>query len=506
MVDHLRVLTGEGVRILRVLLCVLGFVLAASVLIAQQDAPPPPVPIMEGPLPLPVPLPPSEQTPPILPPVVETPLPPLVEAPPPQWPADVPNRPLTANEAVLIALHHQSSLLAARAGVMSAQGVQQQARSALGPSLTVDGAYNRNLLGTTSINNGGIIGTGNTGVGTGFSGVSLSANLRQLLFDFNHTREAVRQAESLTQSARANLTRTQSDLVLQVKQNFYQYMQNLWLVRVNEDNVRNSQAHLAMARARVEAGTGLPIDLVRAATAVADAILNLTVARNTAVTSRVTLAQLLGIDPRTPIQPADSAEPTIDMSNMTALTTLALQRRPDIMQAQSAIRAAQYGVSAAKSSNAPALVGSLGWTQRGSGLSLNNRSVNLGVAVQWTPFNSGLTKGLVTEAQANALTAQAQLSSVQEQIVADVTQAYLNVITAQQRVVTANAEISNAQESLKLAQGRYQAGVGIFLDILDAQNALTVASINRINALSALNQARAALAHAVFLDIMAQPR
>ena len=75
------------------------------------------------------------------------------------------------------------------------------------------------------------------------------------------------------------------------------------------------------------AGTGLPSDLVAAQTALADAILNLTLAQNTAVTSRVVLAQAMGIDPRTPIQPADSAEPEIDICDMNDLVTRALHRR-----------------------------------------------------------------------------------------------------------------------------------------------------------------------------------
>lgn len=503
MTRHIRAMG----RVMRILLLAAGLGLPGGVSMAQQ-ALPTPAPV---PLPPPVALPPGEQTPPILPKLVETPQPPPLELPtlPPDCMLDIPDRPLTADETVLIALHYQASLLAAKGKILVAQGQQQQVKSALGPQLTVNTRLSQSLLGATAVNNGGNISTGtgnlNTGVGTtgnfvGFSGTTLTTSLQQLLFDFSHTRELVRQAAALTQSAQANLTRTQSDLILQVKQGFYQYVQNLRLVTVNEENVRNSQQHFALTRARVQAGVGLPSDMVTAQTAVANATLNLTLARNTAVTSRVLLAQMMGIDPRTPIQPAESTEAEIDASDMNNLVAQALQRRPEILQAQAAVTAACHEIKAAKTTNYPSVSGIAGTSFVGSTLPTSSRSFDVGLLVQWVPIDSGLTKGLVTQAHGDLLTAQAQLCTAQQQVVADVAQVYLNLITAKQRVTTTIAEVANAEESLHLVVGRYEAGVGIFLDVLDAQTALTTANTNRVNAQSALEQARAALAHAVYCN------
>ena len=64
-------------------------------------------------------------------------------------------------------------------------------------------------------------------------------------------------------------------------------------------------------------------------------------------------------------------------------------------------------------------------------------------------------------------------------------------------MVTADAGISNAEEALRLATGRYNSGLGTFLDVLDAQAALLTARTQRVNAEMAVAQARAALARAV---------
>jgi outer membrane protein TolC len=78
-----------------------------------------------------------------------------------------------------------------------------------------------------------------------------------------------------------------------------------------------------------------------------------------------------------------------------------------------------------------------------------------------------------------------------------VAQAYLNLQTARQRLTTAEAEVANAEEALRLIEGRYRAGVGLMVEVLDAQNSLLTARTNHVNARSALDQANAAMARAV---------
>ena len=438
----------------------------------------------------------GQMTPPIEPNVQEAPVPPAIEIPaPPSVPADVPSRPLSAEEAALLALHHQPDLAAAQAAVTAAQVAVQVARSALGPAVSVSAGYNR-TIGTS----GGTGGTTTGGTSGVFSGTTATATIRQLLYDYNHTRDLVRQAVARERVAQAGLTQAQSNLVLLVKLAFYNYVQNQRLVGVAEDTVRNQQAHLALAQARLKVGLGLPYDVVRAQTAVADAIFNLTQARTNAILARVTLTQQIGIDPRTPLVSAEENESAPPAPDLNQLAQQALTRRPEIVQAQQSLQSARSGLSAAQTNNAPVVSGSAGWTDRDTSFPPNNSSFFVGVAATWTPFDSGLTKGLVTQGQAGVQAAQAQIDSATLGVLSDVTQSYLNLKTAEQHVATSETELANAQEGLRLAQGRYKAGLGVFLEVLDAENALVTAATNRVNALNALDQARAALAHSVNAD------
>ena len=117
--------------------------------------------------------------------------------------------------------------------------------------------------------------------------------------------------------------------------------------------------------------------------------------------------------------------------------------------------------------------------------------------MQFTPFDGGLTRGLVKTARANLDAAQAQLLGVQLSVQADVIQSYLNLRAAEQRVSAANSEVFNVEEGVRIATGRYRAGLGQFLDIINAQAFVISARTNLAITQSLVEQNRAALNRAV---------
>lgn len=435
----------------------------------------------------------------------------------PSLPPDVPNRPLSADEAVRIALRLQPNIAIARANLLAAQGRTQQARSGLLPTLGLSGSYNSvsslNGSGTSAVTGGSGTGSGSSGAGTGggtgstggtggtsslqASGFLASATVRQLIFDFNHTRDLVREAASLERAANQNLTRTQYDLILQAKQAYYAYAQNLRLVTVNESNVANRQAQLALAQARLNTGLGLPSDVATAQTAVAEAIANLTIARNNADVARINLALTMGVDPRTPLQIAPTDEAPFPSNDVNGLVATALRQRPEVLQAQATIQANQSGLNAARTTNAPSVSGSFGFTTRGDQVLPQNDTFAVGISVSFSPFDGGLTAGRVKEARANLTASQAQLLATQQSVTSDVAQAYVTLRTAEQRVAVATNEVANATEGVRIVEGRYRSGLGLFLDIINAQAQLLTAQTNLVNAQAAVSSARAAINRAI---------
>lgn len=385
------------------------------------------------------------------------------------------------------------------------------------PGGTDTGSTGTGTTGNTGTGSTGSTGTGATGTGstgTGSTGPTTvtplgsntgststgflaAATVRQLIFDFNHTRDLVRQSAALERAAEQNYTTTQYNLIYQTKLAFYLLQQNERLVAVNEGNVANRESQLALTRARLNSGLGLPSDVVQAETAVSDAVNALVIARNNAEIARVNLALTLGVDPRTPIQVADTTEPVPASTEVNTLVQTALRQRPEIRSAEETIRSTRFGVSAARTTNAPSVSGNLGVSTRGNDDPFNTGTFSVGASIQFSPFDGGLTQGRVREARANLQSAQAQLVSTQLTVTSDVSQAYLNLMSAEQRVVTAQAGVVNAQEGVRIAEGRYRTGLGQFLDIINAQAFLITEQTNLANAQAQREEARAALNRAI---------
>lgn len=427
---------------------------------------------------------------PYQPPPLEIVLPTEVELPPPAArPDELGSEPLTVEEAVNIALRYQSTVAVARTQVQVAEGRTQQTGAQTNPRLNLTSTY-RDFFYVDPSLGGGLGGPGGFILG----GNQTNATLRQLLFDFGYTRNLVRQNLALEEAARAGYTRSQCDLMFQVKEAFYVAVQNQRLVEVNLSNVKNRQAQLEQANSRFEAGLGLPADVLRAQTAVTSAVFDLSQAQTNAGLARLNLNNLMGIDPRTPLSLKDNPEQGPTTEKVEELFEQALRNRPELTQAVANLEAGRYGVDAANVSSAPQLNASLVYGLNSEPF-FNSLSVQLGL--NFDLYDGGLQGGRVREAEANREAAQAQLDGVAQTVLTEVGRAYLNLKTAEQRVQTARQAEASASETLRLSTGRYEGGLGIFLDVLEAQAALLAAQTDRVNAQTQVDVARAALNRAI---------
>lgn len=431
----------------------------------------------------------QQTTQPISPKTPNIKTPPAVIVPGPQNIDALAAKPLTAADAARIAVLRQRSLDLAKAAVRSAAGQRRTAQSALGPNVSLASAYN-------DVNNIKI--DPSVGASTNLpDGFGSSITLEQLLFDFSHSEDLVRQAAYLEEAARRGYESSEVDLVTQVKQAFYTFVQNNSLVDAGEANVRDRQAQVDLAQARLSSGLGAPADLVNAKTFLAAAVLSLTQARMAATTSRIALAQIMGLDPRTPITAAPSAEESPIADDMNALVDQALKFRPEVAQATAVLKAAKAGLNAARTGNAPTLLLNATYGGRGNSDPLASQNTTLGLSVSWTLFDSDRNAGRIDQAKAGVDTAQAQLDLASQSVVADVAQAYLNLKSAEQMVTVTTVNVANAQEGVRLAEGRYKAGVTTFLEVTDAQTSLFSAQNSDVQAHAQVQQARAALVRAV---------
>jgi len=394
---------------------------------------------------------------------------------------------LTASDAVRIEIARQPTLEAVRQAVIAAEGRITQLRASLLPHFGLTGNYGStryfgNEFRALDLNY--------------INGSSGAAVVTQLLFDANHSSDLVRQSAALKSVAVQDLARAKADLTLQVLVGYYLVGEAHQLVAVNERNVENRDSQLQLAVSRFNSGLGGPDDVLTAQTAKGDAVVALVQARTTEDTARMSLMQTLGVDPQTPFKIGDEGAAPVIINKYDDFVTLALSRRPEVLRAKAAIDAAKFGARAAKTTSAPVLSGSLNVNSSDPGFPAANGTYGLGLLLTVPVFDGNLTAGAVKEAQAVLKSAQSDLATAQLQVRTDVSQAYLAVRGAEQQSELSKTNVDNAKESLRIAEGRYKSGVGLFLDIINAQAALLTAETNAATALAEVSRQRATLERA----------
>jgi outer membrane protein TolC len=215
------------------------------------------------------------------------------------------------------------------------------------------------------------------------------------------------------------------------------------------------------------------------------------------------------MDAGTPLELADLAptpseasleRETGEANDIDALINQARLRRPDLLAAQSQLDAAQSNVDYLRASGLPRL--SLGagpsWQQTASGGDeLGSHANSIGLTLTLPIFSGFDTTYRVRSAQASAQAVGAQRDSLSQQVALDVWSAYQSLITARQTIVSSTDLLASAEQSERVALGRYKAGVGSILDVLNAQSALAAARLQSIQAQLDWQVSRAALAKAL---------
>jgi len=388
---------------------------------------------------------------------------------------------LTAMECINLALRNQSTVRQAAAQVQLQIGAVGKSRSELLPGTSVSA---QRSLATSGSNDGN-------------NRASATATVNQLIYDFGRSSSLLIQAKEQRSSALFALIATRADVVLNVKQAYYGVLRTNRLVHVFEQNLKAQEEHVAEAQARLDAKVAPKADVLKAVAAAASARVDLVTARNNAEQARVDLNTAMGVDVTSLTQIQESAEPDCPVPELEVAVATAISNRPEVVQARDQVLASQAALKSAKTGNLPSLTTSMGAVQDlGTGFA-SPTTVSWLLNLQWQPFDSGFTRGTVTQALAQVTSNEESLFAVIQNVSRDVVAARLNVIAAQESLISSYAEVASAQESVDSAVGRYGAGVGIFLEVTDAQSMLLKAQIDDAAAHYRLSTGRAQLEHAM---------
>ncbi len=400
---------------------------------------------------------------------------------------------LGLHDCIETAVKNQPALRAAQAGVDAGIDRETQARSPYFPQISASTGYSEQHQ------IGGAFGDTITKAYT----TTLAAN--QLLYDFGKTGTSLDAAKWSTRSLEEDRNRVLQETILNVKQAYYALLQAKQLVEVAEKTIEQTDSHLRQAQAFFRAGSKPRFDVTRAEVDVNNAKLNEINARNSVRLRTIALNNAMGIDParRTEIEDAPPAVAGEEMPSLEQAQADALKNRPEMLKAENDIEAARARVEAEESNYLPTISanGAYNWAngtaEMGPYKGDVQNSWSAGVQLTVPLFQGGLTRGRVSEARANLVSLEAQRVAAKQAILLEVNQAYADLESATARVGVMETALQKARENLDLAQGRYEAGVGPYIEVTDAQLVAVNAETDRLQAIYDFSLASARLLKAV---------
>lgn len=328
---------------------------------------------------------------------------------------------------------------------------------------------------------------------------SVGVTLSYLLYDFGSRSANLENARQLLTAAIATQDSTVQTVFFAAVQSYYQTQAAFAALDAATESERAARESFAAAEARYVSGGATPADKLQARTAYSQASLNRITADGNLKNAQGALANMIGLDANrsvllvsanTKVTPGDFE------GDVNALIEEARRRRPDLQAAAAQVRAAGASADAARAAGRPSIALNASSNQN-SGSGIGTRSSLVGINLSVPIFSGYAPAYRVRAAEAQMEAKNIQLERLRLQVALDVWTTYQNLITATQSLHSTADLMDSAEQSERVALGRYKAGVGSILDVLNAQSALASARQQRIQSTFNWNINRAALAQAM---------
>jgi multidrug efflux system outer membrane protein len=420
------------------------------------------------------------------------------------------------------ALTNNRDLRVAAANILVARAQYRIQRAALFPQVDATLSYRRSRNGTTAFSgssggNGGTgtgTGTGGTGdgTGTGTGGVvrtastneQFGADLGITAFEldlFGRLRSLSRAQQNQYFATEAGARATRLTLVADIADAWLTYATDASLLRIAEQTVASAERSVTLTRARLRGGVAPRTDLRQAEQILATAQADVAEQRTQLAQDVNALQLLVGAPFDRALLPVtiEQAAPGV-VALPAGVDSGVLLRRPDVVQAEYQLRAANAEIGAARAALFPriSLTGVLGFASNALGSLFDGDAFTYSVApsASYSIFQAGAARANVrlTEAQREGLLAEYERTI--QTAFREVSDALARQGTIGEQLRATRVQAEAAEDTFNLTQARYRGGIDTFLASLDAQRSLyqaqrTLATTRLVEASNRVNLYRA---------------
>jgi outer membrane protein len=396
---------------------------------------------------------------------------------------------LNLNRAIDIALKEQPSVKQFRENVAAARYNIGVAQSAYLPQVNfVANYYYGNAFSTTARKpltaaTGGTISSVSSATTTNYYFYQFQAN--QLIYDFGKTPGLIDESRASFGQSEQDYAGTRQQVVLDVRTAYFGYLAAQRAQKVQEETVRQNQDLLKQAQGFYKVGLKAKIDVTKAEANLYQAEANLIQAKNNVKLAQVTLMTALGLKTWPFSQVEDVLEVTTQPRSLEELKTIAVQRRPEIRKNLFQQKFNEAGIQVARSGYFPSLTSTAayGWQSLDQPFATLPSNWYVGAAMTVPLFEGLSTAYSLNQNKAQLRATVENYEVLRQNVTKEVNQTYLNVKTGWELIRATKKALEAARENLRLAWGRYQAGVGTIIEFTDAQVQFSQADLNFVQAL-----------------------
>ena len=390
--------------------------------------------------------------------------------------------PLALRDAVRLALRENKAVAATDAAMRASATRVDQARGGLLPKLNYSESYTRSnnpVFVFSSLLSQHQFGPENFNIGPlnrpdSLNNFQSQLSIDQVLYDAGQVRTAVKSAELGKQMTGEEQRRTSMQVISGVARSYYGAILAAESLKTAEQALRSAEADLKRAESVRAAGMSTDVDVLSIRVHLA-AVNEQRIQRAADLdVARASLNDALGL----PLDAPHALTTALTALDLPDLTLANLERdasssRPEARQIHLAADLAKTQLASARSSLLPQVSFRAAFeADRQDFVTKGGTNWLASVGLRWNLFNGGSDKARIEESSHWLDRAHADEQRVDSAVRLEVRRAFADLRAATQRIEVAKASVAEAEESLRITQNRYEAGMSNVTDLLRNETAV----------------------------------
>jgi outer membrane protein len=379
---------------------------------------------------------------------------------------------LTLAEAEAMALRNHPRVASARLLAEAAKEAPKQARAGLSPVVA------GNVTGSVA-ENGTRLGAGNLNASSLFSRSAAGIAINQVIWDFGRVRALTASMEARAAALGETAAAVRGEVLLRVRESYFRVLLAQMQLRVLRENLEARRLTLRQIGALAQSNLRSTLDVSFAELNVAEAELALNRAESDVRAGEVELSAALGYGDARRFTLADPGDPAAALADSAdALVQEALGARAELAALRQQTRAANQFAESEKRQSMPTLSATgVAGVYGVKDANLRQRYGALGMNLNIPFFNGGQFASRRVEAQLRAQAVSEDLRELEVRISRDVRAAWVEADNARLRMTLTARVLEQAVKTLRLAQTRYELGLGTIVELSVAQLSRTTAEV-----------------------------